>query len=75
MELVAFRMDINAKMSDLHCSIAFRLGISMLKHSICICVSSDSRGVISTFGHFFVNAFLYTNIKVSHISIIVHNLS
>ena len=34
-----------AKMSDIHCSIVIRLGISMLRRSTDICVISGSRGV------------------------------
>ena len=51
------------KMSDLHCSIIIRLGISMLRRSIFICVISGSRGVNIIFGHLFVATLLYTNIR------------
>ena len=52
-----------AKMSDLHCSIIIRLGISTLKRSTFICVISGSRGVNIIFEQFLVMTLCYTNIR------------
>ena len=52
-----------AKMSDIHCSIAIRLGISMFRHSTDICVVNGSRGVNIIFGHFFVTTLLHISIR------------
>ena len=52
-----------AKMSDLHCSVIIRLGISVLRRSTFIYVISGSGGVNIIFGHFFVTTPRYTNIR------------
>ena len=52
-----------AKMSDLHCSVIIRLGISTLKRSTFICVISGSRGVNIIFEQFFVMTPRHTNIR------------
>ena len=52
-----------AKMSDLHCSIIIRLGISTLRRSTFICVISGSRGVNIIFEQFLVMTLCYTNIR------------
>ena len=53
-----------AKMSEIHCSIVIRLGISMLRGSTDICVISGSRRVNIIFGHFYVTTLLYTNTRI-----------
>ena len=51
------------KISDTHCSIVIRLGISMLRRSTDTSVISGSRGVNTIFGDFFVYTLLYINIR------------
>ena len=51
------------KISDTHCSIVIRLGISMLRRSTDTSVISGSRGVNIIFGDFFVTTLLYINIR------------